>query len=419
MVVKQSELTVITKAKELCSYVLTISDKSPKKFRFTLSSRLQNYSISIVEQLLYANEVRMAVKNTQLLGKRLEMRRNFQQQAFTDMKMLAYLSQLAMEQQCILPRQYEQITKRLYDCQNLRLPQVYDIRPERKRDTGVIFRDHYKKYGAEGYILKFDIRKYFPSIDHEVLKEKLARFPDEEVKTLLYFIIDSYAADIGKGLPMGNQSSQWFALYYLDRLDRLIKEKLRIKGYVRYMDDGVLIHESKEYLQECLRQMQDLISEEKLEFNQKTQIFPISQGVDFLGWRFYMTDTGKIICRLRTSNKKRFKRRLKAFQKQYADGTKTLDEITQSLNSYRGHLKYGHTWKLRKHVYKNFVLSRHKEERREEEEFETKKFKEKGRRASAGGDNDGQSVSGLSYGSPCGGIARQHTVCHSGRIKGV
>lgn len=92
MVVKQSELTVITKAKELCSYVLTISDKSPKKFRFTLLSRLQNYSISIVEQLLYANEVRMAFKNTQLLGKRLEMRRNFQQQAFTDMKMLSYLS---------------------------------------------------------------------------------------------------------------------------------------------------------------------------------------------------------------------------------------------------------------------------------------------------------------------------------------
>ncbi len=62
MVVKQSELTVITKAKELCSCVLTISDKSPKKFRFMLSSRLQNYSISIVEQLLYTNEVRMAVR---------------------------------------------------------------------------------------------------------------------------------------------------------------------------------------------------------------------------------------------------------------------------------------------------------------------------------------------------------------------
>ena len=194
-----------------------------------------------------------------------------------------------------------------------------------------------------------------------MLKEKLSGFPDEEVKKLLYLIIDSYAADAGKGLPMGNQSSQWFALYYLDRLDRLIKEKLRIKGYVRYMDDGVLIHESKEYLQECLRQMQKLVAEEKLEFNQKTQIFPVSQGVDFLGWHFYMTDTGKVLRRLRASNKKRFKRRLKAFQMQYAQGIKTLVEITQSLNSYQGHLKYGHTWRFRKHVYKNFVLTRHKE----------------------------------------------------------
>ena len=146
------------------------------------------------------------------------------------------------------------------------------------------------------------------------------------------------------------------SLYYLDRLDRLIKEKLQIRGYVRYMDDGVLIHESKAYLKKCLKQMKDLVSEEKLEFNQKTQIFPISQGVDFLGWHFYLTESGKVIRKLRTSNKKRFKRRLKAFQKQYADGTKTLNEITQSLNSYQGHLKHGHTWKLQKHVYKTFVL---------------------------------------------------------------
>ncbi|MDO5591074.1 MAG: four helix bundle protein [Lachnospiraceae bacterium] len=117
--VKQSELAVITKAKELCSYVLTISDKSPKKFRFTLTSRLQNYAIGIVEQLLFANEVRMAVKSRRLLEERLAMRRNYQQKAFTNMKMLAYLSQLAMEQQCILPKQYEQITKKLYDCQNM------------------------------------------------------------------------------------------------------------------------------------------------------------------------------------------------------------------------------------------------------------------------------------------------------------
>ena len=81
---------------------------------------------------------------------------------------------------------------------------------------------------------------------------------------------------------MGNQSSQWFALYYLDRLDRFIKERLKVKYYVRYMDDGVLIHHDKEFLKKALA---------------KTQIFPISQGVDFLGFHFYLTDT----CLLYTS----------------------------------------------------------------------------------------------------------------------
>ena len=219
-------------------------------------------------------------------------------------------------------------------------------------------REHYKKYGAEGYILKFDIRKYFNSIDHVVLKNKLKGFPDEEVKQLLYHIIDSFEYSEGRGLPMGNQSSQWFALYYLDRLDRLIKEKLKVKYYVIYMDDGVLLASSKKELQEALRQMKELIYEDRLEFNEKTQIFPLSQGVDFLGWHLYLTDTGKVIKRLRTSNKKRFKKRMKCYQKRYAANNISFDEITRSVRSYNGHLQYGHTWKLRKHIYNHLVLTR-------------------------------------------------------------
>ena len=219
-------------------------------------------------------------------------------------------------------------------------------------------RKYYRQHGAEGYILKFDIRKYFASIDHEVLKRKLEHYPDEEVKRLLYHIIDSYEAKAGKGLPMGNQSSQWFALYYPDHLDRLIKEKLQIKYYVRYMDDGVLLCESKEYLKQCLRQMSELVREERLEFNEKTQIFPISQGVDFLGWHFYLTDTGKVIKRLRTSNKKRFKRRMKLYQKRYARNEMSFTDITRSVRSYNGHLMHGHTWKLRKQIYANLVFTK-------------------------------------------------------------
>lgn len=172
-------------------------------------------------------------------------------------------------------------------------------------------------------------------------------------------IIDSHNKGEGKGLPLGNQTSQWFALYYLDPVDRLIKEKYRIKYYSRYMDDLVLIHDDKEYLKEVLAGIREYAEKRlNLEFNEKTQVFPLSQGVDYLGWHFYLSDTGKVIRKLRASNKRRFKRRLKAFAKKYAGGKLASEDIRRSLVSYNGHLKHGHTWKLRRHVYSKFVLQR-------------------------------------------------------------
>ena len=109
----------------------------------------------------------------------------------------------------------------------------------------------------------------------------------------------------------------------------------------------------------ALREIRAFAAEKlKLEFNEKTQIFPVSEGVDYLGWRFYLTDTGKVIRRLRTSNKRRFKRRLKAFQEKYRSGEMDFDVIKRSLASYDGHLQHGHTWKLKTKVYGNFVLTK-------------------------------------------------------------
>ena len=158
---------------------------------------------------------------------------------------------------------------------------------------------------------------------------------------------------------MGNQSSQWFALYYLDGIDRIVKERYRVRCYTRYMDDLVLVHEDKVRLQACLAEMRRFAREQlKLEFNEKTQIFPISQGVDYLGWHFYLTDTGKVVRRLRTSSKRRFKRRLKAFKVKYRSGELEADAIWRSLASYRGHLAHGHTWHLKSKLLGDFVLTR-------------------------------------------------------------
>lgn len=219
--------------------------------------------------------------------------------------------------------------------------------------------EFYREHGTKGYFLKCDVRKYFDSIDHAALKYLLRRFPDKEVKALLYRIIDSYNTETGKGLPMGNQSSQWFALYYLDKIDRIIKEKYRIRYYTRYMDDLVLLHQDKERLKECLEEIRQTAKELlKLEFNEKTQIFPVSEGVDYLGWHFYLTDSGKVIRRLRTGSKRRFKRRLKIYKNRYRAGQMELEEIQRSLASYRGHLKHGHTYRLQARVFHDFVLTR-------------------------------------------------------------
>lgn len=248
----------------------------------------------------------------------------------------------------------------IYDCAACRKNKGTHFAMDR---LSAFMREFYKTHKTDGYVLKCDVRKYFDNVDHNVLKYLLRKYPDKDVRQFLYQTIDSFNADTGKGLPMGNQSSQWFALYYLDKIDRIIKEKYRIKYYTRYMDDLVLIHESKEYLQTCLKELTNVAGNElHLSFNEKTQIFPISEGVDYLGWRFYLTDSGKVIRRLRTSNKRRFKRRMKAFAEKYSRDEMTLEEINRSLASYRGHLSHGHTWKLAKKVYSKFVLKKQPQE---------------------------------------------------------
>ncbi len=158
---------------------------------------------------------------------------------------------------------------------------------------------------------------------------------------------------------MGNQTSQWFALYYLDGLDRLVKEKLRIRYYTRYMDDMILLHQDREVLKQVLITMTQFLEQElHLEFNQKTQIHSMKQGVDYIGFHFYLTETGRVIKKLRQSNKKKCKKRLASFKRLYKKDKIELYAIERSLNSYMGHLSYGNTYHLRKNICRNFVLTR-------------------------------------------------------------
>lgn len=211
-------------------------------------------------------------------------------------------------------------------------------------------RAHYREHSTRGYILKFDIRKYFDSIDHDVLKQKLEQvIRDKRVYDFLCMIIDSYEVTPGKGIPLGNQTSQWFALYYLDSLDRLIKQELRVKHYVRYMDDGVIVMKDREELRRVLKRIREHTEGELLlEFNEKTEVFPIKCGVNFLGFHFYITDTGRVVRRVLRKTVRRYHRRLEEMQKDYALGRTDIEAVKQVLISYRGHFFHANAYSLQR-----------------------------------------------------------------------
>lgn len=135
------------------------------------------------------------------------------------------------------------------------------------------------KYGTY-YILKCDISKFFASIDHDILKEKLKkRIKDKDALDIVFNIIDSYSP----GLGIGSMTSQVLAIFYLNDLDHFIKEKLKIKYYVRYQDDFLLFHKSKNYLKYCLKEITKFLEKEKLLLNKKTRIYSSNDNFVFLG----------------------------------------------------------------------------------------------------------------------------------------
>lgn len=200
---------------------------------------------------------------------------------------------------------------------------------------------YYKKFGNnKGYVLKCDIRKYFQNIDHAILFNKLKneKFDKDEL-WILKLIIDSKNEEKGVGLPIGNQTSQWFGLYYLDEIDRLIKEKLRIKYYVRYMDDMILVHNDKEYLKFCKEEIEKCANNHlKLNLNNKTEISNLKDGIDFLGFRHILTENGKVLRLLRGQAKVKLKRNMKLLSKLKQNSLVDEEYIDSRLNAFNAHI---------------------------------------------------------------------------------
>jgi RNA-directed DNA polymerase len=229
------------------------------------------------------------------------------------------------------------------------------------------------------YVLQCDLKKYFPSIDHEILKAQIRhqiKCPDTlwlidriidssnpQDPVIQYFPGDDLLTPITRrhGLPIGNLTSQFFANLYLDRFDHFVKEHLRVRCYLRYVDDFVLFSNDRQELVAARSAIAEYLQSLRLILHPiKTQLLETCYGVNFVGFRLLpMGDTfPKTICiRVRNDNLRRARRRLQQLQQDHIQGLIAQKALTQRLRSWQAHLLHGHTYHLRQHIFRFYEFS--------------------------------------------------------------
>ncbi len=197
------------------------------------------------------------------------------------------------------------------------------------------------------WFLKLDVRKYFDSIDHATLMEMLGRkFKDPTLLGLFSRIVASYETVPGKGLPIGNLTSQHFANFYLGPLDRFCKEALRRTAYVRYMDDVVVWGESGAELRHLLESVTEYAREQlRLSIKESPIINRTQHGMDFLGYRIYPHD-----CRLARRSKVRFIRKLRDYERAFETGAWTELELQHRVQALLAFVMSANSRGFRWHV---------------------------------------------------------------------
>lgn len=233
------------------------------------------------------------------------------------------------------------------------------------------------------FYLKLDISKYFYRVSHRILKKILAKkIKDARLLEVLYSVIDCKHTPFGLplgaspgdvpledrlydvGMPIGNLLSQVFANVYLDVLDQFCKRVLKIHFYIRYMDDVIVLCNDKIQLREWKDQIEVfLINELELHLNSKTCIRPISQGIEFVGYRIW---PDRVIVRKSTSL--RIKRALRGLAVKYSKYEVTMQDVTSVLRSYLGMLEHCDSEALVKKILDNLVLTH--EQKESEERYE-------------------------------------------------
>ncbi len=233
-----------------------------------------------------------------------------------------------------------------------------------------------KNYSSPCFVLKCDIKKFFDSVDHQILFEIIKRkISDPELLRLLNKIISSYpveaiiqlnlfgaesrgrerairpTAEYIHGIPIGNLTSQLFANIYMNEFDQFVKHKLKVKYYCRYTDDFVIVSDNTEYLQKLLPAIQEFLENNlKLKLHpNKVSIRKVRRGIDFLGYVILPHRR-----QLRTKTKKRIFKKLKRRVTEFKSGLIDDTTLKQSLNSFLGVLSHADTYELKQKLLNQY-----------------------------------------------------------------
>jgi hypothetical protein len=196
-----------------------------------------------------------------------------------------------------------------------------------------------------GYAFKADIKHYFQTVDHKALLRIMQkRINDEGVLWLVSIILSNYESDeAGKGMPLGNWTSQFFANIYLNELDQFIKHNLCAKHYLRYVDDFAILHKSKEVLQEYEKHIKEFLQTLKLELHpEKCRILPLSDGVCLLGFRIFYHH--KLVHK---RNLRKIRARLAQTIQDYVEERLDAQDVFKKLQGWEAYAMHGNTYKLR------------------------------------------------------------------------
>ena len=205
---------------------------------------------------------------------------------------------------------------------------------------------HYRKHGTDGWVAQFDIHGYYPNMRHDLTEEnfrrKLPKWAYDRVERILR---EQYSGDVGYN--PGSQLIQIAGISMLDGVDHFIKEKLRVRLYIRYMDDLILIHENRETLEEYMKAIIHEFDKGGFTVNQKkTRIFALKEGIMFLGFIFRLTESGKVIMTADPAKVKAARKKYRRLVARSKRGELPKEHVDASFQTWLDHLSHGNSWKL-------------------------------------------------------------------------